>query len=507
MACGLLGTFLIDTADPVATCAEGADIGDLVEIGVGADSGAVVHIGAYAVPAELGADCTLSATSCVDSESSSRYVQATLELNATRTGIRGWFESMVLESHRLDDCDGRTDFTAAPKAACEMRGTFQAAAATVTSGACDYGWPAGSLVITESAGSYVVSWNGIDFDPAALDAGSCSLTATLGIDTAYVFNGVPRSLTVALTLAGDVLSGTVTDELTGTSDFGETCNATFAMTATRGQATEMELPRGCAVEIPYVCGDGACDTAKGEGCRGCISDCPCATDQQCLDNGDTLGVCGKPCSPWTEAADCAAGERCDFLENRPFYSQYSTGACSPAGALGAGERCVENAECQAALYCHKAVALPGDYGVCSARCSPQGQDDDAVPCASPTECAQDMNAATGYFGGCQIPCDAAVDGSCPAANTFCWKPYSNEGGQCAALPEGGLGEFGEACNYDPERALVPVCAAGLSCHGFNCASTPCEGRCTKSCSTPDECPASIPACDSFIGVCSPPLPT
>lgn len=76
------------------------------------------------------------------------------------------------------------------------------------------------------------------------------------------------------------------------------------------------------------------------------------------------------------------------------------------------------------------------------------------------------------------------------------------------MASGGIGGFGDPCVFDSTSfAIVPVCDTGLDCHGFNCTTMPCDGRCTKRCTSPDECPASIPACDSRIGVCSPPLPT
>jgi hypothetical protein len=263
------------------------------------------------------------------------------------------------------------------------------------------------------------------------------------------------------------------------------------------------LPRGCGLPAPFICGDGVCDAAHGEGCYPCLQDCACAAGLRCaVATDDDPGRCLQPCSVWAD--QCPAGQRCDYLPGADFLSSSTQGYCGPAGALTAGSRCLADADCARGLACLEEISWPDGGGLCLPRCNRGGGVAGAPACATPATCIDDPRSSTGYIGGCAPSCDAKVAGSCAGAGAVCWKPYTNVTGHCAAQPPGGLSDVGGPCPDPSKLDLRPGCKPGLDCVGFNCTATACASSlCTVPCTTSTTCPPALPACR--INYCGPPM--
>jgi hypothetical protein len=505
--CGLAGEYVVSQAAPAATCDGTPAAGDSIVVELGPDGAPRVRIGAYSIPVDVSTDCALDADSCVmtaempSTATPSTYTRVKLHLTKPLVALTGTFDAQAIQGHEAPTCTGSTTVTASPKRACEPLGHFTAsAAATITSGQCGYGWPAGDVTITPGATSdrYQIAWGDVTFDPATLDATACTLAATKGVGSSlYVFNGAPRAVHLMLTITAAGVDGTIQDALTGTSDLGETCMATFHVAAQRQAPGGTALPAGCAIDTPFICGDGTCDTQHGEGCGFCLQDCPCASDLRC--NGQP-GVCARPCNVWADA--CPDGQRCDFTE--PGYSSFSQGFCGPAGTVTSGSQCQADSDCLRGLHCQKEAMFEGGVGLCLPLCSREGVAG-STPCPSSSTCVDDTRSDTGYLGGCETTCDPKVATSCPGTDAVCWMPYTNVPGHCVPAPPGGLRGVGGTCPVPGGFSPPPACQSGLTCVGFNCTSTTpitCAASvCTVPCTKNTDCPAALPTCR--INYCGP----
>ncbi len=233
--------------------------------------------------------------------------------------------------------------------------------------------------------------------------------------TPYCAEGSGRCVSGKCTAAGT--AGTpCQDEFRCASGF--VCSPASGKCVAQGAAgTACEVTEECAP--PLACLGGMCKTLSAIG-TACSEASECAVGAVCAN-----GTCNVPPATCTQSSECGQGQSCGSARN-----------C--AARVGAGGACVEDRDCDPALYCDDASQT------CIARPA-EGAD-----CAKGTVCAPGL--------GC-----------------------SADNGTCLPLP----GE-GQACAADQ-----PFCAGNLGCVDWMCAPLPTQG---KACTIDSRCAAGF-ACD------------
>ena len=248
-------------------------------------------------------------------------------------------------------------------------------------------------------------------DPFAIDP------AKLGesCKTPYCADGAGRCVEGMCTTAG-VVGTDCQNEFRCAS--GLVCSPVSGKCVAQGTAgTTCQVDEECAP--PLACLDGSCKALGAAGAT-CSNDMECGVGLAC-----TGGSCAAPPATCAGASECGQGQSCG-------------GARTCVARLGVGATCVEDRECEAALFCDDATHT------CIAR---PAKDE---PCAKGTVCAPGL--------GCSI-----------------------DNGTCVPLPGDG----------QPCAAGEPHCAGDLGCVEFTCAPLPAEG---EPCTIDNRCATGL-ACD------------
>lgn len=154
-----------------------------------------------------------------------------------------------------------------------------------------------------------------------------------------------------------------------------------------------ELPGG-----GFVCGNGICETSKGEHCGECGRDCDCGSGHYCDpedsgadDRGCVTGqcVCGKGIDTCGEhetcrggVCDCGSGSRCYPVDVRA--DEWGCVPEPPGGSEGSSCSCDE--DCESGLECVDGECFDCTFGRAEEGCSCDRDSD----CASRLECDNDV---------------------------------------------------------------------------------------------------------------------
>ncbi|MGC4117250.1 MAG: hypothetical protein QM765_22360 [Myxococcales bacterium] len=447
--CKLLGSFRVVTAP--TGCEDWPRLDEVVSISVEGET-AFLRAGLVEVPlGEVSATCEALAAGCVSG--ALRYFAPSFELSRTDTGLRLVARAVDVADGRVGPCREAT-FEAKPVEPCEPTGRYQApAAATLTTGACDLAWPAGSVIIGQSGDTFSVDWAGTRLTDLSLDEETCTLKGSKGEGSSWWFyNGASRTVTLELKVQGDSLQGGATDELEGTTTDGKSCaGGTFALAANRPQPRAApRLEASCPNPPPPACGNGVCEA--GEDCF--CADCTCASGQECAPDKQ----CRKRCTVLTEAADCGSG-RCSPIKTGSCRTIQSSDRlyCDVAGTASLEQPCSCNSDCAAGLVCH--VPAKKTAGLCAPPCGTGFPD-----CADGAQCAvQGDGSGSGWYPEAQRACEF-------------------------------LAGFGGNCS-------LHSCESGLSCMK-RCINSACREFCTRSCSS-SSCGPELPVCDASFKMCVP----
>ncbi len=484
--CGFAGRYRVSTIQPEpAGCNALPSATEALAIETGT-TGYSLIAGDFEIPLALGAvDCELVSSSCRHDAASDRWISVQVELQKT-AALNLVIELAEVSSHLEGACTGRFELEAAPEvpSPCGFEDTLVVdAAPALTSGACDLSWTAEEVRIVREDNELVAHWGErFSSDDVTLDENTCTVTIQKGVEPDFwIFNGVPRRLTMQIRRVGNNYQGQFQDRLEGTSDFGETCDAMFTFTAKKQELRgELALAKVCGVERPYVHSDGRCEMDRGEGCLMSSADCGCLAPQQCISRGP--GLCAVPCDIFRDT--CAANERCELAN-----SFGSDGYCVAAGPLGEGRRCASHAECGHGLLCQVDWDVPVMEGICLRPCDPS-----TVPSRNCDTLCNQYND-NHDIGGCKILCDASVENVCGGDDAFCWRRSSNSGPFCWPVPAGGVPGLNEECNSEPEYR-GPRCEGALDCIGVNGPNG--LFVCSPECVTSEDCPPVLPLCETTV---------
>ncbi len=213
----------------------------------------------------------------------------------------------------------------------------------------------------------VLRWGGQSYDIVAVDASTCSVTATSGF---AFYNGVARTTRITATFVDGRASFAIEDALEGPSDFDEICVAARFTASGEAGGTEGVTAWAPSCEaLPFLCGDGVCATDGGEQCWICEEDCGCAGATSCVGyvekgaapNERDFG-CAAPCA----GGGCSDETRCVAQQELDVYWYGPGGApnavCMPAtDEIARGGPCTDTRDCAADLACAD--------GQCLARCA------------------------------------------------------------------------------------------------------------------------------------------
>lgn len=487
--CDFAGRYRISTIQPQpAGCSALPSAGALLAI-ESSTTGYTLIAGDFEIPLEAGAmECALVRSTCRYDAAGDRWLSVDVELQKT-TGLRIAIELDEVSAHQQGACTGRFELEAMPDmpSPCGFDDPLLAdAPPAIATGACDLSWSAEELRIVLENGEHVAHWGErFSSTDVNIDETTCTATIQKGVlPDIWLYNGVPRRLVMHVQRDGAEYRGQIEDRLEGTSDFGETCDATFTFTAKQETlGADVVLPNSCSVERPFVRDDGRCEMDRDEGCLMSTADCGCVAPQACISRG--AGLCAVACDILSDP--CAANERCDLAD-----SFGSDGYCVAAGPLGEGRKCASHADCGHGLLCQVDWDEPIIEGICLRACDPNVM---TSPACS-TLCTPHTDNLD--IGGCKIGCDATVDNICGGDDAFCWRRASNQDPYCWPVPAGGVPGLNEDCNNELGYR-GPRCEGALDCIGLS-------GRffCSPECASSADCPEVLPVCHtSFLDHCVP----
>ncbi len=475
--CGLVGTFRMTLSTAAEACQDCPGQGEILT--VLRDGGDVrLMFGGYTLTGLVGADCRLTADACTGDDED--YLRLTLRLDPAAGGLTGVFDfSEIRGNRRIAAITGaNVAFESVAAGACDPLGAIELAGPpSLTAGACDLAWAAGTVTVTrdsDTSGRFVVEWPdgpgiGVGFDPAA-----CELSGVLGDPEQFdiwMDNGAQRTARITLDLSAAAVTGTLADRLWEPNADGQTCDGTFAFTGTRLSTTPQDLGAACTLDAPYVCRDGVCETERGEGCSACEDDCACTAPLECA---GYPGVCARLCDPLAD--DCPAGQHCDVPGEAAAGGEFG---CVPDGAGTENRACTRGSDCARGFVCHHG-ALAEQFGValCERPCNP----DTDEPCTGYCE----RLSGSWSYGSCLPACTGLDPAEC-GPDAFCLD--DGYGTHCAPRPrDATLPDLGGFCGAD--QPYPDVCTRAATCvrgGGYRCASW-CE----------DGCPADAPTCVDFF---------
>lgn len=236
----------------------------------------------------------------------------------------------------------------------------------------------------------------------------------------------------------------------------------------------------CAAGSPPNCGNGTCDTAKGENCSSCASDCKCPSGQTC--NSGTCQGAQSDCGNGT--CDTAKGENC---------STCAADCKCPSGQVCSNGTCTTPSQDCGNGTCERDKLE--DCGTCPADCKC-----DAGRVCQNNRCVVDNSCGNGTCerdkledcGSC--PQDCQCDGGRVCENNRCVVPpqtcgnktcESAQGENCTTCPQDcscgvGLVCSNGACNQPPQSCGNGTCEANL---GEGCTTCPQDCACpnTQTC--------------------------
>lgn len=318
--------------------------------------------------------------------------------------------------------------------------TIDKAAATACIGKLDAltpacGAPSGTVVFAACA-------------PFAIDPAKMGETCK----TPYCAGGSGRCVAGKCTAAGR--QGTACqDEYRCASGF--VCSPAGGTCVPQGAAgTTCTVTEECAP--PLACLGGSCKALGAVGAA-CAEASECAVGLVC-----TGGSCAAPPATCTRTSECGQGQSCG-------------GPRTCVARLGAGGACVEDRDCEQALYCDDASHT------CTVRPA------EGEPCARGTVCAAGLGCSADNGTCLPLPGDGKP---CAAADPYC-------AGNLGCSPDfvcGSLPAQGAPCTIDNR------CADGLACDFGNDGSTCIVPRAAgEPCPSDRSCGAGLHC--SSAGVC------
>jgi hypothetical protein len=370
--CGLAGDFVVTSTEAVA-CGDWPAPYEVIAVEGDGDD-VTLRAGLLVLPLAAGAgECVFVAKGCESVASDpgnpvpTRYFAPTLQLERTATGARITAEATDVYEGAPGPCGGaKVEIDAVPGAGgCGPLGTFAADAAPIQEGQCGLSWGPGEVSLTKDGAGYMADWAGTTMYELTFDQATCTLAGSKGVSPDYwSYNAAQRQAEISLVVSPQAVQGTVTDLLLSPTSDGVTCpGATFTLTARRPSREARALAPACDSAPPAVCGDSVCEA--GESCQ--CAECACAGGQECVFYDKT---CHSPCTLPTEAASCAAGERCSAILSDYKYEVFpsDTMYCASAGDGKKGDPCKATAECGAGLICH--VPVFSTKLTCAEPCGP-----------------------------------------------------------------------------------------------------------------------------------------
>lgn len=281
-----------------------------------------------------------------------------------------------------------------------------------------------------------------------------------------------------------------------------------------------------------VCVDNSCvlacsthDVCFGDGLQSCL---PAKED----DSDADIFVCQSSGFAPGMGAKCPFGDECADFRSCPEGGGCSSLQCDgdPAACVPDEEACSGQADCKAGKCPDGAACRVGCADDCAPwlDCQSNGEGDADAYCTL-RDCQSDDECLAGFYCGivrtpydvCGPTCDVAtetclgglMDGSPCNTDKECQKgntSFCGETGEACRAPgqdgttlfEGSLCMLRKSC---AKRGIGAPCASPLDCSrvdGLTCAAAGGESRCTKACSTDEECLADA-VCDKALSACIP----
>lgn len=180
---------------------------------------------------------------------------------------------------------------------CTLEGTYTIVDVQLLSGACTIDVADDTMAIRHVELGYMLDFDSTDWEGPAATLSTCTLHSDG--PTTWLWNGALRTRTLHITVSGDTLVAELTDKLDEPSSTGETCDASWKITANRSGPA----PTGAAVGEdgcgPLGCSASRCAFGQEFGCESGI----CLFDT----TAGWSSFCTKPC---TQDTDCPEGFVC-----------------------------------------------------------------------------------------------------------------------------------------------------------------------------------------------------
>lgn len=230
----------------------------------------------------------------------------------------------------------------------------------------------------------------------------------------------------------------------------------------------------------YKCGNGTCESTKGENCGNCAGDCGCATGQTCQGGvckasgprcGD--GTCNGTENCGTCAGDCKcpSGQTCQNNKCAAPPQTCGNGQCDNGETCGS---CPGDCPCPTGQTCQNGACAAAPPQTCG-----NGQCDNGETCGT---CAADCPCPTGQT--CQ-------NGACAAPPASCGNGQCDNGETCGTCPGDCPCPTGQACQNGLCNA-PSTCGDGQCVSGETCSSCPQDCGCTTGQTCQDnKCQASL----------------
>lgn len=249
-----------------------------------------------------------------------------------------------------------------------------------------------------------------------------------------------------------------------------------------------------ACDDGLTCSVDSCDEASGS-CAADVSQCSCATDQDCSDGNLCNGVehcdqTSKLCQAGTPAVCANSTDPC--LRN---VCVAATGACEPEPTPN-GTRCDDGSACTSNEACQDGVCGGGDAVVCTA--------------LSQCHVAGTCDPLTGECDNPQKPAGSSCnDGDGCTASDTCQAGQCLGAGLTTCPPSDQCHEAG-ACNPQTGACSNPAKPDGVGCDdadkcssGDACQAGVCAAGTRTTCAALDDCHAAG-SCDPSTGDCTNP---